>query len=297
MAVMLRQETTLIIDSHCHAWPRWPYDPPVPDDESRGRIDQLLFEMDRNGVDQAVLICARIDRNPDNNDYIAEQAAKRPDRIHQFPDIDCFWTDTYHAAGAVGRLKETADRWPIKGFTHYLRDDDDGAWLYSNEGLEFFAAASERNLIASISCLPYQQPAIRELARRLPELSVVCHHLGGVKARDEGADHAGLKQVLASAGQPNVYIKVSGFYYGALQQFDYPHSDVHWVVKALYESFGPHRLCWGSDYPVCAQHITYRQSLEAFRTHCGFIAVEDRERILGKTMNDLLMWSGPARKV
>ena len=36
----------MIIDSHTHAWPRWPYQPPVPDDESRGKIEQLLHEMD-----------------------------------------------------------------------------------------------------------------------------------------------------------------------------------------------------------------------------------------------------------
>src|SRR5215217_1512875 len=80
------QGAPMIIDSHCHAWPRWPYQPPVPDDESRGRVEQLLNEMDLHGVDQAVVICARIERNPDNNDYIAEQARRYADRLHQFPD-------------------------------------------------------------------------------------------------------------------------------------------------------------------------------------------------------------------
>ena len=30
----------MIIDAHCHAWTYWPYDPPVPDPESRGTIAQ-----------------------------------------------------------------------------------------------------------------------------------------------------------------------------------------------------------------------------------------------------------------
>ena len=54
----------MIIDSHCHAWATWPYKPPVPDPESRGRVEQLLHEMDVNGVDQAVIVCAQIDHNP-----------------------------------------------------------------------------------------------------------------------------------------------------------------------------------------------------------------------------------------
>ena len=48
-----REEERMIIDSHCHAWTTWPYDATVPDPDSRGRIEQLLFEMDRNGVDRA----------------------------------------------------------------------------------------------------------------------------------------------------------------------------------------------------------------------------------------------------
>ncbi len=59
----------MIIDSHTRAWARWPYQPPVPDDKSRGNVEQLLHEMDLHDVDKAVLICARIERNPDNNDY------------------------------------------------------------------------------------------------------------------------------------------------------------------------------------------------------------------------------------
>ena len=71
----------MIIDSHCHAWTRWPYQPPVPDDEHRGKIEQLINEMDLNGVDQALLVCAQIDHNPENNAYIAEQVARFPTRL------------------------------------------------------------------------------------------------------------------------------------------------------------------------------------------------------------------------
>src|SRR5688572_10016939 len=98
----------MIIDSHCHAWRCWPYQPPVPDPETRGRIEQLIFEMDQNGVDRAVLVCARIDHNPDNNDYVAEHVRAHPDRLHQFADVDCSWWPTYHTPGAAARLAEAA---------------------------------------------------------------------------------------------------------------------------------------------------------------------------------------------
>ena len=50
----------MIVDSHCHAWRTWPYQPPVPDPEGRGTVEQLLFEMDGAGVDRAAVVCARI---------------------------------------------------------------------------------------------------------------------------------------------------------------------------------------------------------------------------------------------
>jgi predicted TIM-barrel fold metal-dependent hydrolase len=276
----------MIIDSHCHAWTYWPYDPPVPDPESRGRVEQLLNEMDLNGIDKAVIICAQIDHNPDNNAYIAGVAAQYADRIYQFPDVDCSWSQTYHTPGAAERLRAVAERWPIKGFTHYLKQEDDG-WLVSDEGTAFFKVAADHGLIASIAGSPHHEPAIRRVAERFPSLPILRHHLAGVKAA-EPPPHEGLKQVLASARLPNIYIKLSGFAYCTSVKWDYPYSDTHWVVRTLYEHYGPYRMCWGSDYPVVRFYMTYKQALEAFRTHCTFVPEGDKAWILGKTLDGLL---------
>lgn len=277
----------MIIDSHCHAWTYWPYNPPVPDPESRGRVEQLLNEMTLNGIDKAVIICAQIDHNPNNNDYIAEVAAQHRDRLYQFPDVDCSWSTTYHTPGAADRLRAIADRLPIKGFTHYLRHDDDGAWLYGEEGLAFFKVAADYNLIASIAGRPEHQPAIRKVAAAFPSMPILCHHLAGAKA-DEAPPHAGLQEILASARLPNIYIKLSGFAYCSPVKWNFPYSDTHWVIRSLYERFGPYRMCWGSDYPVVRFYMTYQHALEAFRTHCSFVTEQDKGWILGQTLERLL---------
>ena len=277
----------MIIDSHCHAWTYWPYNPPVPDPESRGRVEQLLNEMTLNGIDKAVIICAQIDHNPNNNDYIAEVAAQHRDRLYQFPDVDCSWSTTYHTPGAADRLRAIADRLPIKGFTHYLSHDDDGAWLYGEEGLAFFKVAADYNLIASIAGRPEHQPAIRKVAAAFPSMPILCHHLAGAKA-DEAPPHAGLQEILASARLPNIYIKLSGFAYCSPVKWNFPYSDTHWVIRSLYERFGPYRMCWGSDYPVVRFYMTYQHALEAFRTHCSFVTEQDKGWILGQTLERLL---------
>jgi predicted TIM-barrel fold metal-dependent hydrolase len=272
-----------VIDSHCHAWPRWPYQPPVPDDEQRGRVEQLLHEMDLHGVDRAVIVSAQIERNPENNAYIADCVACYPDRLHQLADVDSVWSATHHAPGAAERLRQAAERWPIVGFTHYLGQED-GSWLYSEEGLAFFRVAQQYALIASIACQPQHQPALRRVAERFPSVPILCHHLAGIKAGDPD----GLEQVLASARLPNIYIKLSGFAYCTHVKWDFPYADTHAVVRALYEAFGARRMCWGSDYPVVRFYMTYRQALEAFRTHCTFVSEEDKAWILGKTLAGLL---------
>ena len=108
-------EILMIIDSHTHAWEYWPYEPPVPDHNSRGRVEQLLWEMDRNGVDKAVLVCARIEHNPHNNDYVAEQIRAYPDRLVQFADVDCSWSAEYHTPGAAERTQSGRGKVPAQG--------------------------------------------------------------------------------------------------------------------------------------------------------------------------------------
>ncbi len=275
----------MIIDSHCHAWSTWPYQPPVPDPETRGRVEQLLFEMDQNGVEKALVVCAQIDHNPENNEYVAAACRRYPNRLFQLADVDSRWSPTYHLPGAADRLRQAAARWPLAGFTHYLRAEDDGSWLVEAEGLRFFGAAVELGLLASIHCHPHQQGALRALAERLPDLPILLHHLGHPRVTEPND----LAEILKSARQPNILVKVSGFYYGtAGAKWDYPLRDTHGMVRAIYEHFGPRRMCWGSDYPVVRQFMTYRQALEAFRTHCDFIPRTDQDWILGHTLAALL---------
>ena len=108
----------------------------MPNPESHGRVEKLLWEMDRNGVDHAVLVCANLDHNPRNNEYGAESAKRYPRPHHLLRRRRLLLVAHLPHTGAAARLAETADRLELKGFTHYLTDDYD--WLESDEGLAFF---------------------------------------------------------------------------------------------------------------------------------------------------------------
>jgi L-fuconolactonase len=274
----------MLIDSHCHAWRRWPYAGLVPDEDHRGTIDQLLYEMDVHGVGTAVLISAAITNNPNNLDYLAFAAGRHPDRLRLFADVDCEWSATYHQPGAAGRLRDLDDRYPLSGLTHYVRGRENDGWLASPEADELFAAAAERDLVISLSAGPAWQEDLRALARRHPSVPVLCNHLGSVRSGDAG----GVEEVLKSAAVPSILLKVSGFHYAADRFWDYPWPSELEVFRRLFHRFGPGRLCWGSDFPAARWACTYRQSLEVVRSHCDFLSPDDLSLILGGTMRRVL---------
>lgn len=280
----------MILDSHCHAWRRWPYDPPVPDPDTRGSVEQLLFEMDVHEVERAALVCARIGEgafaNEDNNEYAARAARRHPDRIAVIADVDCSWRPEHHTPGAAGRLRETAERLGITGFTHYVRATNDG-WFRSDEGREFFATAAGLDLVASLAISPAWQADLRAVAREFPTLPILVHHLGGVSPR-RASFESDLAEVLASAREPNILVKVSGFHYHSARGWDFAYDDVRPVFERIFTAYGPRRLCWGSDFPAARHFLTYTQSLEMVRSYADFLAKEDLDLVLGGTLAHVL---------
>ncbi|MBM3959602.1 MAG: hypothetical protein FJ314_07520 [SAR202 cluster bacterium] len=281
----------MIIDSHCHAWAYWPYLPGVPHPETHGTVEQLVWRMDRNGVDQAAIVCANIWHNRDNNDYVAQAVRASGGRLHQFADVDSYWGDSYHTPGAARRLEAAAQRWPMQGFTQYLAKEDDGAWFTSTEGLDFLGVARDLKLIASIACGPQHQPGLRRAAEKFPSVPFLFHHMSGLRA-SERPPRKLFRTVMESAKLPNCYLKLSGFAYLSSTDWDFPYKETQWVYEGAYEKFGT-RMCWGSDFPPVENYMTHRHSLEAFRTHCKFVTEGDRKAILGGTLNRLLESARP----
>jgi len=278
----------MIVDSHCHAWRTWPYEPPVPDPTSRPAVEQLLFEMDQCGVDRGVLVAARIEHNPDNNDYVAECVRRFPERLYQFADVDCMWTPVYHKPGAADRLSSAVRAYGLRGFTHYVDADDDGEWFLGDEGQAFVRVAADLNQIVSIHLPVRLQPVLRTVAAMFPSTPFLCHHMGYPVTVD-GPSGPALRDIVTSASVPNIHIKLSGFHYAAPVGWEYPHASSGFIVRALYEAFGPERLHWGSDYPVVRPFMTYRQAVEVIRTHASqIIPGGDMERVLGSSLFDLL---------
>jgi L-fuconolactonase len=267
--------------------------------------------MDAAGVDAALVVSAGIDGNPDNNEYVADAVSACPSRLYQFVDVDSRWSPSYHQAGAADRLAVVCGRLDERsglaagrsdlaglaglsgrpspaGVSHYLAASNDG-WLASGEGRAFFAAASRRGLVVSLAALPTWFADIRSVAASFPATPVLLNHLGLVMLHPDGVAAAlDIMRQGAGPGHDNLIVKVSGLYYGSERPSSYPFADRLEIVRAFYETWGPHRMVWASDHPASAPHLTYRQSLEVIREHATFIDSPDLPLILGGTMHSLL---------
>ena len=284
----------MIADAHCHAWRRWPYAPRVPDPDTRGSVEALLFEMDTHDVEHAAVVCARIGggagggghENTGNNDYVAAAAAGHPDRLTAWVDVDCCWRPEYHSPGAADRLIAALDRWGARGFTHYVEPGNDG-WLRTEEAAEFFGAAAARKVVASLAIGSAWFDDLAEIAAAHPTLPILLHHLGHPRL-DTPYYEDDVAALLELAGQPNIGVKVSGFNYNATQPWDFPYPQAQQLFRRIHAAFGPHRLYWGSDFPASRDSLTYTQSVEVVRSHAADLGAADLDLILGGNLHRLL---------
>ncbi|GAA3640043.1 amidohydrolase family protein [Microbacterium awajiense] len=283
----------MIVDAHCHAWRRWPYDCTVPDPETRGSIESLLYEMDTHGVDHAAVVCARIGGgaggngfpNEDNNDYVAAAAARLPARLSAWVDVDCAWRPEYHSAGASDRLVDAVSRSGATGFTHYVSERNDG-WLRSAEGDRLLAEAESRSLVGSLAMGAAWFDDLDTAAQRHPELPLLLHHMSN--PRNGPAREQDIEAVVRLARRPNIGVKISGFNYHDAHRWGFPYPESIALFRRIFEAFGPERLYWGSDYPASRDQLTYTQSIEVVRTHCAFVGDEALNAILGGNASRLL---------
>lgn len=284
----------MIADAHVHAWRVWPYAADVPDPATRGSAETLLYELDRHGIGRALVVAARIGHevgpaqaNDDANDYVAAAVARHPDRLAAAVDVDSRWSPEHHRPGAADRLTAAVDRYGAPVVTHYLGAGDDG-WLDSPGGREFAAAAVQARVALSLAAGPAWYPSLDRLAAAFPTLPIMLHHLGGLVLDRPGfaADRAAL---LALARHPGVVVKVSGFHYAESPSHAYPYARARAEILApLRDAFGADRLAWGSDFPVCRPHLSYRQAVATVADHTPSWTVRERALVLGGTLDRLL---------
>lgn len=120
-------------------------------------------------------------------------------------------------------------------------------------GLEALAAGLTRTgRVLELLIRPGHLRATAALARRHPGLSIVVDHLGLGAAEPDGTWRRGID---ALAAVPNVSAKLSGLVTGAAGDG----RRLAGLAELAFAAFGTGRLMFGSDWPMSARTVPYRE--------------------------------------
>jgi L-fuconolactonase len=190
------------------------------------------------------------------------------------------WVDLTVAdvADAVAALRAAPGGEVLVGIRHQVHDEPDPAWLVHGEVLAGLAAVAEAGLAYDLLVRERELPAARAVAERLPQLGFVLDHLAKPRIR-EGLVEPWATELRALARLPNVTCKVSGLVTEADWDAWTPEQLVRYVATAV-AAFGPERLLFGSDWPVCLLAADYAEVVMAAEQALETAGLDAAERDL-----------------
>ncbi len=264
------------IDSHQHFWVYdseefgWTGGPDSPISKSFAP-EQLSPLLAANGFGGAVAVQAR--SSLAENDYLLDLAD-----AHDFIRAVVGWVDLT-SPDVSEQLAKYARHPKFKGVRHIAQAEPDDAFLAREDVAGGVAALGEFGLTYDILVYHRQLPAAIELVRRFPEQKFVLDHIAKPDIRG-GRLEPWKKRIEEIASFDNVMCKVSGMVTEA-DVAAWKDSDFAPYLETVFEAFGPNRLMYGSDWPVCLLGADYAGALGIVERAVQGWSEADRERLFG----------------
>ncbi len=250
-----------------HAW--------ITDEMQRLKRDylppDLVPELRANGMEGCIAVQA--DQSEQETEFLLD-LANRYDLIKGVVG----WVDLL-SPGVSQRLRYYSQFKKLRGFRHVLQAETDDGFMLRSEFCRGIEALKEFGFAYDILIYARQLPATLELVSRFPEQRFVIDHVAkpNIK-RGELAPWAA--QMRSLADQSNVYCKVSGM----VTEGDWHNwraEDFRPYLDVVFESFGPERLMFGSDWPVCLLAGSYQQVKELIETYVTRLPIAQKKAIFG----------------
>ncbi len=234
------------IDAHQHFWRYSPAELPwigahmqvlardfLPDD--------LAPALRRSRIDGCIAVQARPDLR--ENGFLLELAENNPLVRGVVGWVDLCAPD---AAGMVAGLARHAK---LRGLRHLVQDEPDDAFLLRGDFQRGVAALAAHGLVYDVLIHPRHLVDAARFCADLPEVTFVLDHLAKPDiAHDDRQPWADALRELAR--QPHVACKVSGLVTEA-RWHGWRADDFRFFLDTALTAFGPDRLLFGSDWPVC----------------------------------------------
>ncbi len=169
----------------------------------------------------------------------------------------------------------------FKGVRHVVQDEPDDAFMLRPDFQRGLRALADHHLTYDILIYPRHLPVARQLVERFPEQPFVIDHLAKPDIR-AGVVEPWAQEMRRLAAFPNVFCKVSGMVTEADWQRWQPQDFVPYL-DVVFGAFGPERLMFGSDWPVCTLAASYQQVVDLLRSYTNLLSREAQDQVWGET--------------
>ncbi|NOD94506.1 amidohydrolase family protein [Ruegeria sp. HKCCD4884] len=263
------------IDAHQHFWAlaRGDYGWLTPDLGAIYRDftpDDLMPLLQAAEIDGTVLVQAA--PTAAETEYMLALADQ-----HAFVKGVVGWVD-FEAADVDAQIAALAAHPAFVGIRPMIQDIADPLWMLGDALTPAFEAVQQHDLTFDALTLPQHLGPLRQLLERQPDLRVVIDH--GSKPLIKDAILDGWSDNMAVlARDTNAWCKLSGLVTEA--SADWTNEDLRPYVDHLLDTFGPSRLIWGSDWPVCTLASSYERWCETTDTLLNQLNSTERQAIMG----------------
>ena len=266
----------MIIDSHQHFWK---YDP-VRDawiDTSMDSIRKdflpkdLLPILKANKIDGCIAVQA--DQSETETEFLLQCAEKNP-----FIKGVVGWVDLT-ANNLEERLEYYASNPLFKGVRHIVQAENDD-YLLRKDVQNGIGKLLKYDLAYDILVFPNQLPSAIAMVEAFPNQKFILDHIAKPtisKAISEIWVH-NIKQL---STHKNVYCKLSGLVTETIN-FKFKEDDFKPYIDIIFKAFGPDRIMFGSDWPVCLLAANYDKVLKIVNDYLENQSIEVKNNILGK---------------
>jgi L-fuconolactonase len=269
------------IDSHQHFWRRdrgdYSWLTPALGPIYRDYLPaDLAPQLGRAGIGSTILVQAA--PTTEETRFMLSLASE-----HAFIAGVVGWVD-FESPLAPDTIAELARDARLVGLRPMIQDIPDTDWMLLPELAPAFEAMIDHGLVFDALVKPRHLPALRSLVERYPELIIVLDHgakppiSSGKSATAELADWK--RDIAALARDTRIVCKFSGL---VTEAGSADASVLSECTAHLLDTFGPRRLMWGSDWPVCELVCSYGKWVDVSDRLLAGLAAGEREQIYSGT--------------
>lgn len=179
------------------------------------------------------------------------------------------------------QLQKFSRRPKFKGVRHVVQDEPDDQFMLGSAFVRGIGLLAEFDLTYDILIYPKHLPVACRLVDKFPRQPFVLDHIAKplIKNNILTPWEADIRRL---AEFPNVYCKVSGMVTEANWQQWQP-ADFWPYLDVVFEAFGPQRLMFGSDWPVCTLAGSYAQVVNLLADYTRRLSAAEQAAVWGET--------------